>query len=186
MTIQTIDRPTKTIKINLYGFDDLSETAKARARQDYLAGGDLWPWAGEWWASAVAFSEIAPIKVLAIDWDRAEPDMRFDDSDIAGLTGVRAWKWLQNHGWFDLAARNAQGGCTLTGYCGDCDFFGPIEAARRDPSDIATLEDLFCDCIYSWARAARRDLEHAYSEEAADDWLRESETLFLRSGKIWA
>lgn len=186
MATQTVERPTRTIEITLYEFDDLSDAAKEVARDDYRAGGDLWPWADEWWASAKAFSEIAPIEVLAIDWDRADPDMRFDDDDLAGLTGVRAWKWLQNHGWFDLAARNARGDCTLTGYCGDCDFFDPIEAVRRDPGDIATLEDLFRDCVYAWAFAARRDLEYAYSDEAADEWLRESETLFLRSGKVWA
>jgi hypothetical protein len=175
----------RTQTVAVFTFDELDADAKERAREDYRRGGDLWHWSGEWWASAEAFSAIAPIQVQAIDWDRAEPEMRFADDDVAALSGVRAWKWLHNNGWFDLAARNADGGCTLTGYCGDCDFFDPIHALRSRPADVPALEDLFRDCVYGWAFAARRDLEWCYSDEAIDETLTANGYEYLASGEFW-
>jgi hypothetical protein len=176
----------RTETIEVFIFDELSKAAKEQARNWYRSDGDLWHWADEWWDSAVAFSAIAPIDIRRVDWDHAEPDMRWSDDDaLRGLSGVRAWKWLHNNGWLDLAAKNVMGECTLTGYCGDCEFFDPIEKYRSDPSGLPALETLFRDCVYSWAFAARRDMEWCYSDESVDDALRDNAYEFDASGNFW-
>ena len=175
----------RTETIEVFTFDELSESAKEVARNWYRSG-EVWHWGGEWWNSAVAFSAIAPIDIRGVDWDRADPDMRWSgDDDLRELSGVRAWKWLQNNGWFDLAAKNVMGDCTLTGYCGDCDFFDPIEKHRRHPAGVPDLETLFRDCVYSWAFAGRRDMEWCYSDECVDETIRCNEYEFTASGDFW-
>jgi len=179
------DMRTETIEV--FQFDELSNAAKQRAREWYCSDGDVWHWSGEWWDSAVAFSGIAPVEIREIHWDRADPTIRWTGEDaLRDLSGVRAWKWLHNNGWFDLAARNVMGDCTLTGYCGDCDFFDPIDKYRRNPLGVPDLETLFRDCVYGWAFAALHDMEHAYSDEAIDETIRANGYEFDAGGKFWA
>jgi hypothetical protein len=176
----------RTEAIDVFTFDELSDTAKDRARDWYRQGASEWQWASEWWDSAVAFSAIAPMEIRSIYWDRADPDMRWSGDDaLRELSGVRAWKWLHNNGWFERAQKNVMGDCTLTGYCGDCSFFDPIEKYRRDPAGVPDLETLFRDCVYSWAFDARRDMEYAYSDEAVDETIRCNEYEFEATGDFW-
>jgi hypothetical protein len=176
----------RTETIEVFTFDELSEPAKEQARNWYRSDGDLWHWADEWWNSAVAFSAIAPIDIRGVHWDNADPDMRWSGDDaLRELSGARAWKWLHNNGWFDLAAKNVMGDCTLTGYCGDCEFFDPIEKYRRDPAGVPDLKTLFRDCVHSWAFAARRDMEWSYSDEAVDETIRCNQYEFDDLGRLW-
>ncbi len=176
----------RTETIEVFQFDELSDRAKQRARDWYLSHGDSWHWSQEWWDSAVAFSAIAPVDIRAIDWHHASPDMRWTgDDELRDLSGLRAWKWLNNNGWFDLAQKNAMGACTLTGYCGDCEFFDPIEKYRGDPLKVPDLETLFRDCVYAWAFSARRDLEWSQSDECVDETIRGNEYEYTAAGDFW-
>jgi hypothetical protein len=175
----------RTESIEVFTFDELSEAAKEQARNWYRSV-EVWHWGGEWWNSAVAFSAIAPIDIRGVDWDRADPDMSWSgDDDLREMSGVRAWKWLHNNGWFDLAAKNVMGECSLTGYCGDCEFFDPIEKHRRDPAGVPDLETLFRDCVHNWAFAARRDMEWCYSDECADETILCNGYEFDATGAFW-
>lgn len=175
----------RTETIEIFTFAELTDSAKERARQWFREGG-CWHWSDEWWDSAAAFSKIAPIKVRSIHWERAEPEMVWsEDAELSELSGVRAWKWLHNNGWFDLAAENVKGGCTLTGYCGDCAFFDPIEKYARDPMGVPELGDLFRDCVYSWAFAARDDMEWSHSDECVDDTIEANGYEFEACGNFY-
>ena len=175
----------RTETIEIFRFDELSDAAKERARAWYRES-DCWHWSDEWWDSAVEFSKIAPICVRSINWENADPDMIWsEESELSELSGVRAWKWLHNNGWFDLAARNVMGGCTLTGYCGDCDFFDPIQKYARDPMGVPELGELFRDCVFSWAFAARRDMEWCFSDESVDENIIANEYEFDARGDFW-
>jgi hypothetical protein len=174
---------TETIKI--YNFNELSDKAKSKAIMDYLYRGAAWLWQDEWWQSAVAFCEIAPIDIREADYDRAHVSYSWTgDDDVADLSGVRAWKWLQNNGWFDLARKNAKGGCTLTGYCGDCPLFDPIAAVERSPSKVPELSRLFYECLQSWVYEARSDMEYCYSDDAASEYFENSCLEFQDDGTI--
>jgi hypothetical protein len=177
----------QTITIEIFTFDELPESAKERARDWYRAQGDCWHWQDEWWQSAQAFSEIAPIDIMGADYDRMEFDARWKNNcpDVRDLSGLRAWKWLQNNGWFDLANKNAMGDCTLTGYCGDCPLFDPIEQYATKPLDVPSLLELFRDCAYAWLKAARDDMEWHYSDECVGEYLEMNGYQFTSDGKFY-
>lgn len=176
----------QTVTIEIFTFDELPESAKETAREWYRAQGDCWHWHEEWWQSAKAFSEIAPIKVWGADYDRMETSTEWTgDLETARLSGLRAWKWLRNNGWFELANRNAMGDCTLTGYYGDCPLFDPIKQYAAKPLAVPELGVLFEDCIYSWLKAARDDMEWHYSDECIDEHLEMNGYQFTIEGKFY-
>ena len=171
--------------IKLYQFDELNDAAKEKAREWYRTD-HVWDWHDEWWDSAVAFSAIAPVNVDGMEWYNVCSEMSWTGDDaLRKISGVRAWKWLQNNGWFDLAAKNVVNGFTLTGYGSDNGFFDPIEKYQRDPAGVPDLETLFRACVYSWASAARRDMEWFYSDDCVDDMLVNGEYEFTSRGVLW-
>lgn len=177
----------KHVTITICKYEELSETAQETARDLYRQTGFAWGWQDEWWQSAQEFSRIAPIVIVSADHDRGHVDARWrGDSDVADLSGLRAWKWLQNNGWFDLAAKNAQGGCTLTGYCGDCPLFDPIAAYAKTPLAVPDLAQVFYECAQAWIYAAQADCEWCHSDEAVAESIICNEYEFTEDGEFWA
>lgn len=184
----------ETVTRALYQFDELSDDAKERARDWYRGCGDTWVWASDWIASIQAFERIAPVRVRGWDIDRAlvyvewsGPDYasRYDHSDaIAELSGLRAWKWLQNNNWFKWAADNKQGACNMTGYCADCPFGDAIAAYADKPLNLPDLEQVFYEACQAWVYAARDDMEYSYSDESVDVHIRINEYEFTAEGDV--
>jgi hypothetical protein len=171
----------KHVTIKVYTYSELSEQAQERAREWFIGDG-CWHWGGEWWQSAQEFSDIAPIDILSADYNRAEVDISWSaDSETSELSGLRAWKWLQNNGWFALAAQNVKGGCTLTGYCGDCPLFDPLQEYASAPLSVPSLEQVFYECAQAWVTQASGDLDYYQSEE----YIAESGFEFTESGEFW-
>lgn len=171
----------RTETMNVYRFDELSEEAKGVARAWYR-NGDPWPWRAEWWESAQAFAKIAPIEIDRADFDRRQVSFRWvGDGDVGKLAGVRAWRWLQNNGYFDLAEKK----CPLTGYRGDADILSPINSARKSPQKIESLEQLFYECAQEWVFHAALDMEYAFSDEAVDGDINAGEYEFTADGEFW-
>lgn len=170
--------------IEVYSVQELSEAARERAREHFRATAD-WPWLHEWWQSGQEFSKIAPIEIQTADFERGQVFARWQgDEQVKQLSGLRAWKWLYNNGWFALAKRNAQGDCTLTGYCGDCPLFDPIAVLEQKPLEVPTLEQLFYECVQAWVHEGRRDLEHNYSDEGVDETLEANDCRFTAEGNL--
>lgn len=171
----------------LYTIDSLEGHAKGRAL-DWVREGEPWGWQYEWWQSAQAFSRIAPIDIRESDYIRRDVFARWQgDECVAELSGIRAARWLINNGWQDLAKRNVQGDCTLTGYCGDCPLFDPIaEYLKRDWRRIPDLEQVFSECAQSWVNAAADDCGHAYGDEHCEELAQINEWLFDESGRFAA
>lgn len=180
--------------ITVYSFEELSEDAKEVARDNARQWPDLWGWQDEWWGSAKAFGDIAPIEITQADYTYRQVETRWvgvgyalryeHDDAIRELTGVRAWKWLENNGWFSWAEENAKGSCTMTGYCGDCPFGDAIAAYTRDPLNTPSIGDVFDEAAQAWVSAAADDLEHAYSSESIDDTLTANQFEFLEDGSL--
>jgi hypothetical protein len=182
----------RVIETTLYAFDELSDEAKEQARDWYRNAGDCWGWASDWIASAQAFERIAPIKIrgwdiergnVNVEWSGPDYACRYDHSDAIGeLSGLRAWKWLQNNDWFKWAHDNKQGACNMTGYCGDCPFGDAIAAYADKPLSVPDLEQVFYEACQAWVYAARDDLEHSYSDESVDEHIRINEYEFTAEG----
>jgi len=169
--------------IQIFTFEELSDEAKEKARDDYRRDGMVWVWEAEWWNSAQAFSKIAPISIESADYDHGQVSIRWTESeDIADLQGLRAWRWLQNNGWFDWAKKNKAGDCTMTGDCADCSFADDLDKYRIFPQTVPDLKQVFYECAQSWVYAARSDMEYANSDEAIDEMLIANGYEFLSDG----
>lgn len=168
----------------LYTIDSLERRAKERAI-NWVREGEPWGFQAEWWDSAQSFSEIAPIDIYEADYQRRHVSSRWQgDKCVSELFGIRAAKWLINNGWQELARRNVQGGCTLTGYCGDCPLFEPIDQyLKGDWRRIPDLEQVFYECAQSWVNEAANDCEYCYSDEHCEELAVINEWLFHKDGR---
>ena len=166
----------------LYKFDELSDDAQQRAVDDYLRHNDFF-WSDEWWQSLQEFCSVAPVKIDRLDFSLGHADcVWMGDRDVANLKGLRAWKWLHNNGWFDMARRNVAGDCTLTGFYGDCALFDPIARYEKDYMGVPDLDSLFYECAQSLAVEARSDYENTQSFDFVSDELREMDYEFTEDG----
>ena len=96
------------------------------------------------------------------------------------LSGVRAWKWLQNNGWFDLAENSD---CPLTGYCGDECLFDAIREFKAKP-DSRTLAELFQDCADGWHKGYSDDIEYQNSDEYIREQIEVNQYEFYNDGSM--
>lgn len=177
----------RDVQFQVFQYDELPEKAQERARDWYTSQEEVWAWDGEWWQSAQEFSAIAPIDIHSADYARAHVNIVWTGSDaVEDLEGLRAWKWLLNNGWFELARRNVRGDCTLTGFCGDCELFDPLPQYERNPSRVPTLRQVFYECAQSWVYGARNDWEASYETENVAEAIRANEYEFTEEGEFWA
>jgi len=176
---------SRTIEITVFEFDELSDEAKEKAR-DWYRSTDCWCWQDEWRESAQEFSKIAPIDIDNADYNAGHVNITWTgDDDVAKLTGLRAWKWLHNNGWFDRARKEVQGACGLTGSFGDASLFDPFTEYEKTPVSIPDLKQAFYECAQSWVYEARSDMEYSYSDESVDTNIRANEYQFTEDGKLW-
>lgn len=152
----------RTIELMAYSFDELDPKVQAKVIERWREG-DTFFWADEWRDSLKAFCDHAPLRVR--DWNigypRTHVDFEMDEDTIGDLSGVRAWKWLMNNGWANLA----KGDCPFTGYCGDENLLDAIRTALAYPSKITSLRSVFAECLSDWAQAFEQDYDYWYSEE---------------------
>lgn len=91
----------KTIEIEIYSFEELSETAQQRAIQDYLSNERDYFWANENTKSIEAFFDLFPIRLKNSRWD----DIRWEfteSENIENLSGIRLLKYLLNNYGYKL------------------------------------------------------------------------------------
>jgi hypothetical protein len=177
----------RALQITVYKFDELDASTQERVISNWRDG-DQFFWTDEWAQSLDAFAKLAPLTVRNWDIGYRGNGVTFDmdqDADygngIAELSGVRAWKWLVNNGWAELAAGQS---CPFTGYCGDEDLLDAIRAALANPASITSLRDVFADALHGWASAFEADVDHWQSEEAIREDIEANEYEFYANGTI--
>ena len=175
----------RTETVTIYQFNELPEAAQQATIDKFRDMGYCWGWQDEWWDSAQAFSKIAPIDITKADYDRGQVSVKWTDEDeIAELVGLRAWKWLQNNGWFTWAAKNKAGDCTMTGFFGDCAFGDAIMVYADKPLSTPELKQVFYEAAQAWVREAQRDCEYAYSDAAIRENIEVNEYEFYADGSL--
>lgn len=171
--------------VTIYLYDELSEQTKDKVRDNFRQMSDLWVWGEDYWQSAREFSRISPIDIREADYCNARIEARWTSDDaIAKLSGIRAWKWLANNGWFTWAEKNANGDCTMTGFGGDCPFGDAFIEYKDNPLKVPSLSQVFNEAAQSWVYEAQRDMEHAYTDEAIDDMICANEYEFYANGDM--
>lgn len=174
---------TETITREMYTFNELSDDAKETAR-NWWRESDNWD-SSEWWGSAIAFNAISPIAVESADYDRGQVDVIWQgDDDAQHLTGLRAWKWLQNNGWFEWAKQEKPGACTATGFCGDAPFADPLVEYASNPLSVPDLLQVFYECAQAWVFEARSDMESRNEDSQIDETIEANEYEFTVEGEL--
>lgn len=172
----------RTEEVKVFKFSELSDEAKTNAIEHARNNG--WygdAWEAEWRRSLDKASDALGFKVnnWSVGGRGTFCSIELDES-IGELSGVRAWKWLQNNGVLDAIKEHGP----FTGYCGDESLLGPLRDFIRMP-DSQTLEDIYQDCVSSWAHAWERDMEWQQSDEYIAEDLEANVHEFTEGGRFW-
>ena len=197
---------TETTTRTIYTFDELSETAKEKAFEEWLKYAEYF-FAHDNAESLKKFCEIFPVKVK--DWEygyRYDISARFDiDPNAEELTGVRLQKYLWNNygsliyqgkyyskgqykdGKYTYKQRRSkvlkQTDCVLSGYWIDYELLKPIYTFLDSRNPSGTFEDLLQDCLNSWLIACQKDYEHFFSYDNFQEEMTETDNEYTEEGK---
>lgn len=203
---------TETITRKLYTFDELSETAKEKARDWYRDGSEYF-WTDENKGSLNAFCDLFGIEpnweVSSWGYSYCYPKYReynapVNEASEEEISGLRLRTYLLNNYGHVLTIGKPYGkyervngvwrykrrsrvlfvtnDCPFTGYCMDESLLAPIRAFIENP-DSRTYSELIQDCLDSWLSDFRADLEYQYSDEFANEGLSGSDYEFTETGE---
>lgn len=141
----------RTIEKTIYKFDELSDSAKERARGWYRSGLD-YPWWDEVKSSLSSFCDEFGISVL--DYSIGDSRRAFIKTD-ASPSNFRGLKLSQ----FDREAMP-------TGFCFDCALRYSFADEWKKTSDPFYA---FGIALESFLREVENDIEHQYSDEAVEE-----------------
>jgi len=199
----------RTVETQVFQYDELSEAAKAKARE-WWRDGDFFPWHHENRQSLESFCDAFPVEVRRWSYDQwsYDTDCRFSwDDETPGdvLEGVRLRTYLLNNyssllftqGVYTMQRQDGtfasrvsklkevELNCHLTGYDMDETLLLPIREFIRSPKAGVTFEDLLEACIDAWGRACRDDMAYYYSDESAEENIRANEYEFTEDGSVF-
>lgn len=105
-----------------------------------------------------------------------------DNEDIAALSGVRLWKYLNNNNLVSGDILKEE--CTFTGYCFDETLLDAVRDFMRAPIDI-DFQELVSTCLEDWVQAYINDWNHTYTRGAIIDHLEANEYQFTENGHFY-
>lgn len=173
---------TESRTYTLYRITELSEEAKEKAHGEWLCNRYFYGWTYENRQTLDAFCERFGIVCRNWRYDACNYsyDYRSRQEDcIDSLSGWRLVAYLMNNHWNDLYTRkyfwNGRKGresrifvdtcCPLTGYCIDNDILDPIYRFLKSPTENVTFDNLMDECLDSFFRACRDDMESTQTLE---------------------
>lgn len=200
---------TETYSVDIYTFDELSDDAKENALESFRCSGALLGWQEE---NADTVKQIAETFGWRWRWDSYDGvcyDVSYDldDADVADLSGVRAWAYIENNYisraeqpvtyWKDHViycdgrknwTRKSKiwrtiDNCPFTGYCMDCCFSSAWREWKEKFTLNSTVED-FVEMVadhlsHDWTA----DNEYQMSDEYIIDLIQANGYEFTDDGK---
>jgi hypothetical protein len=202
----------KTVSVNLYTFDELSEKAKQKARDWFAAQG--WDDTTEAQASLRAFEKVFPVRIKDwnVGWGGDYIRFFFEGKDeIEALSGWRLATYIWNNyrddiykgkyystkGFYDenkkyhYKFRHSKvilesGSCPFTGDCYDEDLLDPLWKFLKNPSDSICFSDLMRMCLDSWVKCISSEADYHTTDEYISETCDANDYHFLESGKFWS
>lgn len=159
----------KTIEIEIYTFEELSEQAKETARA-WWRNGDDFPYFGEMAQSLKAFCDHYGVKL--VDYTLSDCYRAHIDTDAS----PRSFR--------GLALKQVQGNAQLmpTGVFYDCRLFEGFADSFKKSGDAL---DAFKETLEDYLRMVREEIEYYYSDENIDEMLIVNEYDFTEDGKLF-
>lgn len=212
--MQTIQ---KTFEV--FDFDELNEKVQEKVIQKYLEDDD-YDWQN-WHDSLTAFDGLFPSGVSlyfnSISFERRDFSYKIgiEDDSIAGLTGVRLWKWLINHDIHRITTKYKTGKKALrkNGWTKNLEIFRPLKVVNlckkdaelesmsdywtdfavlqvlqeflQKPNKNMTLQDLLENTAQNVIKVLIKEGEHFYSEKRVKEEIVNNELKFLADGVIF-
>jgi hypothetical protein len=202
----------RTIRTKVYQIGELNETAKKVAfdqLHDHFFS-DGYHWADAAYESLKKFCDTFEITYNGAEFTQYANvyyNISRIEDDILQLSGKRLLSYiLNNYGYLlteakglgEYCKRGEKWGykkrsrvfftdtsCPFTGVCYDEDLLEPIRKFIKNCDKNTTFEDLLGDCIHSWEKSARADVQHQCSPEGLQELAEGNEIEFLESGKIF-
>lgn len=157
----------KTVTIELYKFDELSDDAKEKAREWYKTNLD-YPWLQESIGSIKAFCDHFGVSVKGYEIGAFWPSYLTTDATNSNFSGVKLKSIDRDY--------------MPTGYCLDCALWQTFYDEFKRTGDALYA---FKDAIDTAVREIVADIEYQYSDEAVDEMLTINEYEFTEDGKIY-
>ena len=156
----------RTIKKTVYKFDELSDSAKERAREWYRSTDDGC-WNEDYKASINAF--VDHFGAALVDWNIGpwsplEYKVDFDNSNFRGMK-----------------LRDFNADYMPTGFCADCALWGTFHAEFKRTGDA---KHAFEEAVHAGFKAWRDDWEYQLSDEVVDEAITANDYEFYENGEI--
>lgn len=205
----------REIKIKLYRYDELSESAQIRAWEDYNKNGLDFLDGSDFRDTLKAFEDLFNIRVYSWNVDSTGYGFRYckgwqwDDGDDYFKNPFRFAKWVWNN-WADkIQAPKVYGrlttdpatkktvykrreskttvtyDCTLTGFYVDCDIIAPILDCIHYKKEYYNMGQVFDDCLDSFFTAWQKGYEYYESREYFAETAAANEWEFTEYGELW-
>jgi len=153
-------------KTTVYKFDELSESAKNRAREDWRENIDV-SWSTESLESIKAFCEA--FNVTLKDWS------------IGAYCPLDYETNAENQHFRGVKLKSINRDSMPTGYCLDCDLWFTFYDEFKRTGDA---KHAFNDALYAGFKAWRDDMEGQLSDESIDESLTINEYEFTEDGDM--
>ena len=203
----------KTVQINVYSFDELSEGAKQTALDEFRYSKND----NSYYFDEVITSVKKMADIFGLKFGRAYTDLRFShiEDDILNLSGLRLQKYIYNNFYDELFAPKMfflwskkekslkyhkedfpvlkrryskilkTNECVLTGVCYDMDILQPVYDFLSKPDKNITLEDLFRIIEHRIDNCFYNTKEWLNSDEFITEEINASNYEFTEDGKIY-
>ena len=159
----------ETVEINIYTYDELSDSAQTKVREWYLSSFD-YPWFDEAIGSLKGFCahfgvsvkdyEISP---YSYSWVKTDAN----NSNFRGFTLKEAQKLEDKD---------------LTGYCFDYSLTGHFYKVFKETGDSLYA---FNQSVKNWIKDVIKDMEYHESEEAMKETIEANDYRFEESGRLF-
>lgn len=154
----------RTIEIKVYKFNELTERVKDRVRDSFRSRGDLFGWDAEWQDSLRAFCDKFGVKIKEYN---------------VGYRGTDITTDAENNHFRGIRFKDIDKDESLTGYCGDSAFLYPFsDEWKRSGSALVAFKHALYEGLKEW----ENDRDHAYSDEAIDEFIEINEYEFTEDG----
>jgi len=200
----------RTIEVNLYKLDELSEKAKEEARFNWLSAGDSDMSSEDNRRTLGAFQSVMPVSVKRWEYGGTPGHVRWEfdngvSEQVQELRGQRLATYLWNNykrhlfsgryysksyqkpdGTYGIKSRRSkitiEHSCELTGYCVDEDILEPIYKFLEKPDD-QTFGELISECFHSWLKSCEAMWEYEQSMEAFRETCEANDYEFYEDGR---
>jgi len=203
----------RTIQLEVFTFDELSDKAKEKARQWWRDTTSEFGYAHADEAITSLKDFIDEFGGVLIDYEissHASVKINFDSfgQGKIELSGKRLLAYLWNHhrnilytrkpyGKYQQRANGeweydryskcqlVQNDCPFTGVTTDEDLLDPMRKYMETPDMGLTLEELLTQCLSSWATAVGKQCEYEDSDEGVDEAIIGNEYEFTSNGLLF-